>query len=246
MERLVNAFEQLRERIGTDSGEIEKQESNLSEPVDAILQCPRRSADLAEDYSPAVWNRPEMLSRMMDDEDLLKQVISTFLENAPLQMQTLKNFLLSGDIQGCSRQVHTIKGSSANVAAERLRAVALEMEKEAKAGNLDGVRARMGPAGSPISAGQRNDQRSGRDMIHAFPSVRVETPIPGGDMLVPEFEPKRLDKCNLPEKSEVQTGNFAKASSLKNVMLWQDVWPRGFPAASVRSAPGEGMPVAGG
>ena len=49
----------------------------------------------------------------------------------------------AGDTPGAERQAHTIKGASANVGGECLRAVAFEMEKAAKAGNLEAVMARL-------------------------------------------------------------------------------------------------------
>ncbi len=44
---------------------------------------------------------------------------------------------------GTERQAHTIKGASSNVGGEALRAVAFEMEKAARAGELKSVTARL-------------------------------------------------------------------------------------------------------
>jgi two-component system sensor histidine kinase/response regulator len=61
----------------------------------------------------------------------------------PAQMDELRSCLGSGDATGALRQVHTIKGASANVGGEALRAVALETEKAGKAGGPSAVSARM-------------------------------------------------------------------------------------------------------
>jgi CheY-like chemotaxis protein/HPt (histidine-containing phosphotransfer) domain-containing protein len=94
------------------------------------------NSPLAARRSPLIFDREGMLSRLMEDEDLAKMVAESFLEDIPLQIDALKGYLEAGDATGAERQAHTIKGASANVGGERLRAVAFEMEKAAKAGEL--------------------------------------------------------------------------------------------------------------
>jgi HPt (histidine-containing phosphotransfer) domain-containing protein len=61
----------------------------------------------------------------------------------PAQLEELRSCLGAGHATGALRQVHTIKGASANVGGEALRAVALETERAGKVGGLTAVRARM-------------------------------------------------------------------------------------------------------
>ena len=61
-----------------------------------------------------------MLARLMEDEDLAKMVVESFLEDIPRQIDSLKVYLEAGDATGAERQAHTIKGASANVGGERL------------------------------------------------------------------------------------------------------------------------------
>jgi HPt (histidine-containing phosphotransfer) domain-containing protein len=84
-----------------------------------------------------------MLARLMDDEDLARAVVGGFLEDMPRQIDSLRSYLDAGDAEGAVRQAHTIKGASANVGGERLRAAAFEMEKSARAGNLEEVTSRL-------------------------------------------------------------------------------------------------------
>ncbi len=79
----------------------------------------------------------------MDDEDQARIVVAGFLEDIPRQIATLKRYLEAGDAPGTERQAQTIKGASANVGGERLREVAFEMEKAAKAGDLSAVAGHM-------------------------------------------------------------------------------------------------------
>ena len=52
-------------------------------------------------------------------------------------IKTLKKFLENGDVTGVGRQIHIIKGASANVGGELLKEVALKMEKSVKSADLE-------------------------------------------------------------------------------------------------------------
>ncbi len=69
-----------------------------------------------------------MLARLMDDEDLAHTVIQGFIQDIPLE-SALRGYLVTEDGEKAQRQAHTIKGASANVGGEALRAAAFEMEK---------------------------------------------------------------------------------------------------------------------
>jgi len=94
-------------------------------------------------HSSAVFDRAGMLERMMGDEDLARMILDGFLQDIPRQIRALRDFLDAANAPGAERQAHTIKGASASVGGEALRAVAHEMEKAGKAGDLAAVRARM-------------------------------------------------------------------------------------------------------
>jgi CheY-like chemotaxis protein/HPt (histidine-containing phosphotransfer) domain-containing protein len=84
-----------------------------------------------------------LLDRLMGDEDLARTIMEAFLNDIPTQIDQLNQFLSSGDVCAAERQAHTIKGAAANVGGEALRAVALEMEKAGKAGDLESAKSRM-------------------------------------------------------------------------------------------------------
>jgi len=93
--------------------------------------------------SPLIFDQAAMMARLMDDQDLARTVIGSFLEDLPQQIDLLKRYLEAGDLPGTERQVHTIKGASANVGGEALRRLAFELEKAAKNGDLESVTARL-------------------------------------------------------------------------------------------------------
>jgi HPt (histidine-containing phosphotransfer) domain-containing protein len=93
--------------------------------------------------SAVVFDRAGMLERLMNDADLARVVTETFLDDIPRQIEALRGFLDAWDAPGAERQAHSIRGASSNVGGEALRALAFEMEKAGKAGDLGAVRARM-------------------------------------------------------------------------------------------------------
>ena len=98
---------------------------------------------LAREPETPVFDRPGMMARVMDDEDLAKEILAAFLEDIPPQIAALRQCLESGDAAGAGAQAHTIKGASATVGGERLRAVAFEIEKAGKAGDLGAAGAHL-------------------------------------------------------------------------------------------------------
>ncbi len=92
---------------------------------------------------PTVWDRAEMLERLMGDEDLAAIIVQRFLLDIPNRLQTIDEMLEAGDLPGIGLQAHTIKGSSANMGGKRLRIAAAELETVANERNAAMVRARV-------------------------------------------------------------------------------------------------------
>ncbi len=90
-----------------------------------------------------VFNKNEMLDRMMHDDELINLVVSGFLENTPIRIQTLKKCLEAGDLPGAQIQVHTIKGAAGNISGPALRTLADEMEESCRIGNIAAVQERV-------------------------------------------------------------------------------------------------------
>jgi HPt (histidine-containing phosphotransfer) domain-containing protein len=79
----------------------------------------------------------------MGDEELAQTIVEAFLDDLPRQIESLRAAVAAGDVPGAERRAHTIKGASANMGGERLRAVAFEMEKAARGGDVDALRGFM-------------------------------------------------------------------------------------------------------
>jgi two-component system sensor histidine kinase/response regulator len=100
----------------------------LSPPLDA---APAATSDEAI----AVFDRCALMNRMMNDEEMARMVIEGFLEDMPVQIKQLKGYAAAGDTQHVEQQAHKIKGASATVGGEALRAVAEALEQAGKTGN---------------------------------------------------------------------------------------------------------------
>jgi CheY-like chemotaxis protein/HPt (histidine-containing phosphotransfer) domain-containing protein len=129
--------ERLYEWLPASSGEADR------EPP-GVPAAPKQAAS-PETSAPEtpIWDRPQMLDRLMKDEELAQIVQEGFIEDIPQQILAMKKFLAAGDSLSVERQAHTIKGASANIGAERLRSVAFEMEKAAKARDMTAAGAMM-------------------------------------------------------------------------------------------------------
>jgi CheY-like chemotaxis protein/nitrogen-specific signal transduction histidine kinase/HPt (histidine-containing phosphotransfer) domain-containing protein len=117
-----------------------------SKPADAPAQPEVTAA--APDHSAAgaetpTFDRVGLMARLMDDEDLARTVVDGFLQDVPKQIEALRSYLAEGDIAGAGRQAHTIKGASANVGGEGLRAAALDMEQTTQSGDIAAARDRL-------------------------------------------------------------------------------------------------------
>ncbi|HLA27138.1 MAG TPA: response regulator, partial [Syntrophales bacterium] len=98
---------------------------------------------IADASEAPVFDKAEMMVRLMDDDDLARAVVKGFLEDIPRQIEVLKVRLEAGDVPTAERQAHSIKGASANVGGEALRAVAFEMEKAGKANDPGAISAHL-------------------------------------------------------------------------------------------------------
>ncbi len=82
---------------------------------------------------PAIFDRDELLQRVMGKESLANKVLRAFLETAPSQLQNLRRQLAARDATAARREAHTLKGAAATISAPALHGLALEAEQAAAA-----------------------------------------------------------------------------------------------------------------
>jgi CheY-like chemotaxis protein/HPt (histidine-containing phosphotransfer) domain-containing protein len=84
-----------------------------------------------------VFDVEGLLRRLRGDRELASITLKGFLHDVPSQLNNLRMRLDESDARGLRLQAHALKGAAGTVAAEGLRAIALEMERTAAAGQLD-------------------------------------------------------------------------------------------------------------
>lgn len=67
-----------------------------------------------------------------DGDAFLKEILGIFMEDTPVRIAELHSSLAAGDARTFTRAAHSIKGSSSNVGAEELRAVAEKLEHQSR------------------------------------------------------------------------------------------------------------------
>jgi PAS domain S-box-containing protein len=90
-----------------------------------------------EASAKGVFDADGLMRRLSGDRQLASITLRGFLQDVPSQLDNLRRMLGASNASGMRAQAHMLKGAAATVAAEGLRAIALEMERTATTGNLD-------------------------------------------------------------------------------------------------------------
>mgnify|MGYP000070309385 CR=1 FL=1 len=88
----------------------------------------------------AVFDQKFLLDRLEGDEELFKEIVKTFLDDAPLQVEKLKQALMEENLNQLEKQAHSLKGAAMNIGGNALQATALEVEVAGKKGDLKRTR----------------------------------------------------------------------------------------------------------
>jgi CheY-like chemotaxis protein/HPt (histidine-containing phosphotransfer) domain-containing protein len=91
----------------------------------------------AGDPAANVFNEDALLRRMIGDRQLAGIALKGFLRDVPSQLDRLRQRLEEADATGVRLQAHALKGGAATVAAESLHALAVAMEQDGSAGQLE-------------------------------------------------------------------------------------------------------------
>ena len=91
---------------------------------------------------------PDAVERLRDSvgEEFLGELVSTFLDDAPGQLTTLRGAFECGDAEEARRAAHTLRSSGATFGAEGFSQLTRELEERAKASNLAGTDELIGRA----------------------------------------------------------------------------------------------------
>jgi HPt (histidine-containing phosphotransfer) domain-containing protein len=93
-----------------------------------------------EGLSEPVWNVAELLERVDNDQDLLRELLIIFKEDFPQSFQSLKSAVIAGDMKSSSRLSHTLKGMLSSLGATRAAAAASQLEAFSSVGESASLR----------------------------------------------------------------------------------------------------------
>ncbi len=87
--------------------------------------------------SEKIFDKESLVSRMLGDEELAREIIGVFLDDVPNKIATLKQALENRDATDIRDQAHAIKGAAMNVSALALKDVACLMEEAGAAADIE-------------------------------------------------------------------------------------------------------------
>lgn len=76
------------------------------------------------------------LQRLDGDLALYQELLTLFLDDTPIQLETLEQGLEGGNVELVSRQAHSLKSASGSIGADVLCRTAASCEMISKSGNL--------------------------------------------------------------------------------------------------------------
>ena len=85
----------------------------------------------------------ELRASVGDDPVFVAELIDDFVEEAPRQLEILREAATTGEAESARRAAHTLKGNARTFGAEGLASLCLEAETAAAEGDLEVVRQRL-------------------------------------------------------------------------------------------------------
>ena len=83
----------------------------------------------------------ELVASVGGDAEFVGELVDTYLADAPNLLAQMHDTLAAGDADSFRRAAHTLKSSSASIAALELSGMAKELEMMGRAGTLEGAAA---------------------------------------------------------------------------------------------------------
>ncbi len=87
-----------------------------------------------EGNSSPVWNQAELLERVDNDQELLRDLLAIFKEDFPRTIRSLEAAVHGADLKSTATLSHTLKGMLSNLGGTRAAAAAAKLEQMANAG----------------------------------------------------------------------------------------------------------------
>jgi HPt (histidine-containing phosphotransfer) domain-containing protein len=87
----------------------------------------------------SVMNLAEAMSNMDGDAELLREILTMFMQTGAEQLGVLERCIAAGEVKEVAIKAHGMKGGASNFCARSFVAASLRLELLAKSGTLDGA-----------------------------------------------------------------------------------------------------------
>jgi two-component system, sensor histidine kinase and response regulator len=110
----------------------------LYEVIESVTSASAEANNTATEPrgSEPLFDHEALLTRVADDQDLLREIVGLFLAEAPELMQAVRESVERRDSSSLQRSAHTLKGSVANFGAKGAYEIALKLETMGRTGDL--------------------------------------------------------------------------------------------------------------
>ena len=118
--------------------------SHRSGPAEPPLDKTREEE--AKEQTDTLYHQPafdgsNLLELFEGDEEAIATVLEIFIDDAPKQIELMKEALEAGDSGAVQRQAHSLRGAAGNVGACALEELSLQAENAGDAGDLEAAAA---------------------------------------------------------------------------------------------------------
>jgi HPt (histidine-containing phosphotransfer) domain-containing protein len=93
--------------------------------------------------SSAIMDVEDALHRLDEDEDLFRDIVQIYLEDAPHMLQSIHDAVSGADARALQRAAHGLKGLTATLSAQSASGAAYRLEQMGATGNLAEVNAAL-------------------------------------------------------------------------------------------------------
>ena len=113
----------------------------LYEIIESVTVLGNEAKNVAVEAAAAdpVFDREALFARVEDDQDLLREIIGLFLDEAPDLLRAIRESLEHRDTASLERSAHALKGSVGNFGAKSAFESALKLETMGRSGDLNGA-----------------------------------------------------------------------------------------------------------
>ncbi|MET1257132.1 response regulator [Aliikangiella maris] len=110
-----------------------------AEEKQRVLKAPIVLDDVAEQSNSQIWEKENVIKRLMGKEKLMYQLMRLFLSDIPKRINELELLIVQEEIYKAGRVAHAIKGVAGNVGGIKFEAEARKIEMLAKEEDLDSI-----------------------------------------------------------------------------------------------------------